>query len=81
MALASSAAHSSTRKAARILGLRFRTIPVRAEDGYALTGPALRAALGPAAALSTLSLFISLRRWVLPILALWTICCGSGGPS
>jgi len=45
VALATSAAHSSTKKAARILGLRLRTIPVSAATGYALTGPALQEAL------------------------------------
>lgn len=45
VALATTATHSSARKAALILGVRFRAIPVREEDGYALTGPALAAAL------------------------------------
>lgn len=45
VALATSMTHSSTKKAAIILGVRFVTIAVRAEDGYALTGPALAAAL------------------------------------
>ncbi|KAK0715856.1 pyridoxal phosphate-dependent transferase [Lasiosphaeris hirsuta] len=45
VALATSMTHSSTKKAAIILGVRFITIPVSAEDGYALTGPVLAAAL------------------------------------
>ncbi|KAK3391066.1 pyridoxal phosphate-dependent transferase [Podospora didyma] len=45
VALATSATHSSTKKAAIILGVRFITIPVRAADGYALTAPVLAAAL------------------------------------
>jgi aromatic-L-amino-acid decarboxylase len=38
VALGSSGAHSSTKKAAIILGVRFESIPVREEDGYALSG-------------------------------------------
>lgn len=45
VALGSSTTHSSTKKAAIILGVRFETIPVVAEDNYALTGRALRAKL------------------------------------
>ncbi|KAB5532626.1 pyridoxal phosphate-dependent transferase [Coniochaeta sp. 2T2.1] len=45
VALGSSGAHSSTKKAAVILGLRFETIAVTAEDGYALTGEKLRGKL------------------------------------
>jgi aromatic-L-amino-acid decarboxylase len=45
VALATTATHSSARKAALILGVRFKAIPVRAEDGYALTKPVLAAAL------------------------------------
>ncbi|KAL2259252.1 hypothetical protein VTK26DRAFT_7128 [Humicola hyalothermophila] len=45
VALATTATHSSAKKAARILGCRFRAIPVRAEDGYALTREGLAAAL------------------------------------
>jgi aromatic-L-amino-acid/L-tryptophan decarboxylase len=45
VALASSAAHSGSRKAARILGLRFRSIPVGADTGHRLTGVAVRDAL------------------------------------
>ncbi|OIW32185.1 PLP-dependent transferase [Coniochaeta ligniaria NRRL 30616] len=41
VALGSSGAHSSTKKAAIILGLRFETIAVTAEDGYALSGKRL----------------------------------------
>lgn len=42
VALGSSGAHSSTKKAAIILGIRFETIAVSAEDGYALSGKRLR---------------------------------------
>ena len=45
VALGSSMAHSSTKKAAIILGVRFETIPVTAKGDYALTGPALRTKL------------------------------------
>jgi aromatic-L-amino-acid decarboxylase len=41
VALGSSGAHSSTKKAAIILGIRFETIAVTAEDGYALSGARL----------------------------------------
>lgn len=42
VALGSSGAHSSTKKAAIILGVRFETIPVTADEGYALSGGTLR---------------------------------------
>lgn len=45
VALATTTTHSSTKKAAIILGLRFLTIPVPASDNYALTAPVLSAAL------------------------------------
>ncbi|KAK4236920.1 hypothetical protein C8A03DRAFT_45157 [Achaetomium macrosporum] len=45
VALATTLTHSSAKKAALILGVRFRAIRVRAEDGYALTREALAAAL------------------------------------
>ncbi|KAK3687652.1 pyridoxal phosphate-dependent transferase [Podospora appendiculata] len=45
VALATTMTHSSTKKAAIILGVRFQAIPVRAEDNYALTEPVLAAAL------------------------------------
>ncbi len=45
VALASSATHSSTKKAAIVLGLRFRTIPVTAEDSYSLSGEKLAKAV------------------------------------
>ena len=42
VALGSSGAHSSTEKAAKILGVRFRTVPITEEDGsYALKGDSL----------------------------------------
>ncbi|ROW15230.1 hypothetical protein VPNG_02907 [Cytospora leucostoma] len=46
VALGSSACHSSTRKAARILGVRYLAVPVSSATGYRLTGPALAEALG-----------------------------------
>ncbi|KAK1759469.1 pyridoxal phosphate-dependent transferase [Echria macrotheca] len=45
VALATSRTHSSTQKAAIILGVRFMTIPVGADDNYALTAPVLAATL------------------------------------
>ncbi|KAI1498930.1 pyridoxal phosphate-dependent transferase [Biscogniauxia marginata] len=42
VALGSAAAHTATRKAALIAGVRFRTVPVHAEDGYRMTGSELR---------------------------------------
>ncbi|KAL2177270.1 pyridoxal phosphate-dependent transferase [Thermothelomyces heterothallicus CBS 202.75] len=45
VALATTLTHSSARKAALILGVRFRAIPVREEDGYRLRKEALAAAL------------------------------------
>ncbi|KAK5660296.1 hypothetical protein OQA88_12836 [Cercophora sp. LCS_1] len=45
VALATSMTHSSTKKAAIILGVRFMVIPVREEDGYALTKDVLEQAL------------------------------------
>ncbi|KAK1640914.1 pyridoxal phosphate-dependent transferase [Colletotrichum phormii] len=41
VALGSEMAHSSTKKAAQILGVRFATVPAPAETGYAMSGPAL----------------------------------------
>ncbi|KAH7327974.1 pyridoxal phosphate-dependent transferase [Stachybotrys elegans] len=43
VALGSSGTHSSTRKAAQIMGVRYATVPVSAADGYALTGEAVAA--------------------------------------
>ncbi|KAK8128176.1 Aromatic-L-amino-acid decarboxylase [Apiospora sp. TS-2023a] len=45
VALGSAATHSATKKAAMIAGVRFRTIPVHAKDGYRLTGESLRATI------------------------------------
>ncbi|KAH9242189.1 hypothetical protein K456DRAFT_1745496 [Colletotrichum gloeosporioides 23] len=42
VALGSEAAHSSTKKAAQILGVRFATVPAPATAGYAMSGPALQ---------------------------------------
>jgi aromatic-L-amino-acid decarboxylase len=42
VALGSDMAHSSIQKAAQIAGVRYRSIPTRLEDGFALTGPALQ---------------------------------------
>ncbi|KAM5348410.1 hypothetical protein ACJ41O_008234 [Fusarium nematophilum] len=41
VALGSSGAHSSTKKAAQVLGVRFATVPVSEEDGFSMTGKAL----------------------------------------
>ncbi|KAK3339354.1 pyridoxal phosphate-dependent transferase [Neurospora tetraspora] len=41
VALATSATHSSTKKASIISAVRFHTIPVHADTGYSLTGPVL----------------------------------------
>ncbi|KAH6720471.1 pyridoxal phosphate-dependent transferase [Leptodontidium sp. MPI-SDFR-AT-0119] len=45
VALGSEAAHSSTQKAAQIAGVRYRSIPVSKDNGFALTGAALAQAL------------------------------------
>ncbi|KAK3182377.1 hypothetical protein K4F52_006380 [Lecanicillium sp. MT-2017a] len=45
VALGSSGAHSSTKKAAQVLGVRFDTVPVSEESGFAMTGAALAAKL------------------------------------
>ncbi|KAI1825752.1 pyridoxal phosphate-dependent transferase [Xylaria intraflava] len=42
VALGSTASHSATKKAAQIAGVRFRAVPVHAEDGYRMTGAELR---------------------------------------
>ncbi|KAL6717843.1 hypothetical protein ACLMJK_003928 [Lecanora helva] len=39
--LASEAAHSCTQKAALILGIQYRSVPVYSEDGFSMTGAAL----------------------------------------
>ncbi|EXF73945.1 hypothetical protein CFIO01_10369 [Colletotrichum fioriniae PJ7] len=41
VALGSEMAHSSTKKAAQVLGVRFATVPAPAETGYAMSGAAL----------------------------------------
>lgn len=41
VALGSAGAHSSTKKAAQVLGVRFATVPVDEEHGFAMQGPAL----------------------------------------
>ncbi|KAF4463479.1 aromatic-l-amino-acid decarboxylase [Fusarium albosuccineum] len=41
VALGSSGAHSSTKKAAQVLGVRFATVPVSEDDGYSMKGAAL----------------------------------------
>lgn len=45
VALGSSACHSSTKKAAKILGVRYLAVPATSESDYAMTGPALRQTL------------------------------------
>ncbi|KAI1193847.1 pyridoxal phosphate-dependent transferase [Nemania serpens] len=42
VALGSVATHSATKKAAQITGVRFRAVPVHAEDGFKMTGAELR---------------------------------------
>ncbi|KAL7962860.1 Endomembrane protein 70 domain-containing protein [Trichoderma compactum] len=41
VALGSAGAHSSTKKAAQVLGVRFDTVPVSEENGFSMTGEAL----------------------------------------
>ena len=43
VALGSAASHSATKKGAQIAGVRYRSVPVYAADGYRMTGPSLRA--------------------------------------
>ncbi|KAH6668578.1 pyridoxal phosphate-dependent transferase [Plectosphaerella plurivora] len=45
VALGSAASHSSTKKAAQILGVRFLAVPVSRDDGYSMTGNGLAATL------------------------------------
>ncbi|KAL8929035.1 MAG: hypothetical protein Q9208_001478 [Pyrenodesmia sp. 3 TL-2023] len=45
VALGSEMSHSSTQKASMIAGVKYRSIPVNAADGYALTGRGLKRAL------------------------------------
>lgn len=45
VALGTEESHSSTAKAAKIAGVRYRAIPVRMEDDLAMTGAGLQAAL------------------------------------
>ncbi|KAL7810389.1 pyridoxal-dependent decarboxylase-like protein [Trichoderma gracile] len=41
VALGSAGAHSSTKKAAQVLGVRFATVPVSQDNGFSMTGEAL----------------------------------------
>lgn len=50
VALGSAGAHSSTKKAAQVLGVRFATVAVDEEHGFAMRGPALAATLDELAA-------------------------------
>ncbi|KHN97943.1 aromatic-L-amino-acid decarboxylase [Metarhizium album ARSEF 1941] len=50
VAVGSAGAHSSTKKAAQVLGVRFATVPIREEDGLAMTGDALARTLDELAA-------------------------------
>lgn len=50
VALGSAGAHSSTKKAAQILGVRFATVPVREEAGFSMRGDDLTATLDQLAA-------------------------------
>lgn len=45
VALGSAACHSSTKKAAKILGVRYLDVPTSSKVGFAMTGSALRATL------------------------------------
>ena len=45
VALASEAAHSCTEKAAMILGIRYRSVPVNIEDGFSMVGATLASTL------------------------------------
>ena len=45
VAIASAAAHSCTQKAAMILGLQYRSVPVDHKDGFSMTGAALASTL------------------------------------
>lgn len=45
VALGSTACHSSTKKAAKVLGLRYVAVPATSATGFAMTGPALRTTL------------------------------------
>ncbi|KAH6659780.1 pyridoxal phosphate-dependent transferase [Truncatella angustata] len=45
VALGSAATHSATKKAAMITGVRYRSVPVHAKDGYKMTGEGLRATI------------------------------------
>ncbi|KAF3767846.1 hypothetical protein M406DRAFT_39425 [Cryphonectria parasitica EP155] len=45
VALGSSACHSSTKKAAKILGVRYLAVPTSSASGFAMTGDALRGTL------------------------------------
>ena len=45
VALGSEASHSCTQKAAMILGIRYRSVPVSIEDGFSMTGAALATVL------------------------------------
>lgn len=42
VALGSAATHSATKKGAQIAGVRYRSVPVHAADGYKMTGASLR---------------------------------------
>jgi aromatic-L-amino-acid decarboxylase len=50
VALGSAGAHSSTKKAAQVLGVRFATVPVHEQDGFSMTGPSLAETLDELAA-------------------------------
>lgn len=45
VALSGGTAHSSAKKAAQVLGLRYRSVPAPASDGYSMTGASLKAVL------------------------------------
>ncbi|KIH90282.1 aromatic-L-amino-acid decarboxylase [Sporothrix brasiliensis 5110] len=59
VALGGGTAHSSAKKAAQVLGLRYRSIPAPAANGYAINGDGLRATLAKVRAAGLEPFFLS----------------------
>lgn len=59
VALGSDQSHSSTAKAAGILGLRYRSVPAPAATGFRVTGAALRAAVDECAAQGLIAVYFT----------------------
>ncbi len=59
VALGGGTAHSSAKKAAQVLGLRYRSVPAPAADGYCMTGASLRATLATVRAAGLEPFFLS----------------------